>query len=96
MPISNWQTIWQVLWDHAVRDPGPFEIAEVAPEVARRLEVSPAEAEREIAFLLTELSRMPEGRRYFRRVGNAVVAQPGFLAAPKDEGSALSAYPFEL
>lgn len=94
--MSEWMTIWNSLWGTMSERRAPFEIGTIAPEVAGRLGVKPAEAEREIGFLLEELSRMPEGRRFFRREGNAVVALPEWTEAQRLGRSSQEAYPFEL
>jgi hypothetical protein len=94
--MSEWTKTWDVLWDRAARNGEPFEIDEVAPEIARRLEITPEAASREVAFLLSELARMPEGRRYYRREGNAVVALPELTEARGRGLAADDVYPFEL
>ncbi|MCA1685190.1 MAG: hypothetical protein LC745_04245 [Planctomycetia bacterium] len=97
--MSDSQTAWTMLWDRAARGlvPGsPFEIGEAAPDVARALKISDADARKLIGGLLTELDRMPEGRRYFAREGDAVVPLPEFKTAHNGSGSALDAYPYEL
>jgi hypothetical protein len=85
-----------IVWSRAARDRDAFEISEVAPEVASTLKMTERDAERVVAGLLKELERMPEGRQYFTVEGYAVVPLDEFIAAPKDEKSALDAYPFEL
>jgi len=94
--MSEWTTTWEVLWNQAAIDPRPFEISQVAPEAARKLGVAPDAAEREISFLLVELSRLPEGQRYFRREGNAVVALPELITAQEQGRTAQDAYPVEV
>lgn len=97
--MSDSQTAWTVLWNHAasMTTPGaPFEIDEVAPAVALELKIGDPEARHLIAGLLTELDRMPEGKRYFRREGNAVVPLPSFTRARAGTSSPLDLYPYEL
>jgi hypothetical protein len=93
---SEWQTLFALLWETAAKVRGPFEIAEVVPEGARRLGQPGGTVEREVRFLLTELGRMPEGRRYFAVEGDAAVPLPEFDRAPAGPGAARDAYPFEL
>jgi hypothetical protein len=93
--MSKAEAVWIILWEYALGHPGPFEIDEVVPEVERRLGVEAAEAKRLVGFLLTELSRLPEGEQYFAREGNAVVPLAEFEAAPKDPARAEEFYPFE-
>jgi len=57
--MSDTQTAWQMLWEHAAETAGPFEVAEIAPAVARKLGKSEAEARRLIVFLLSEVQRLP-------------------------------------
>jgi hypothetical protein len=87
-----------ILWRHAFRNDraAPFEISEVAPEVEKTLQVDDRNAERLVGGLLKELERMPEGKQYFRREGNAVVPLPELLTVPRDPGSEFAAYPYEL
>jgi hypothetical protein len=97
--MSDTQTIWMVIWNRATAPPGhgePFEIAEIATEVAERLKVSEQDATRRIAGLLDELERLPDGRQYFRREGNAIVALPEAANIPLDLPDELKAYPYEL
>jgi hypothetical protein len=94
--MSDTQTIWMVLWEHATKVAGPFELADVLPEIARTLKVSEQDARRETALLLKELDRLPRGRKYFRVEGNAVAPLPEFQASPKDADTAQARYPFEL
>jgi hypothetical protein len=94
--MSKPRTIWTIIWERAARDPSPFEISEMVPQVAAALGVDARDAEKRIAMLLKELSRMPEGEQYFTREGNAVVALPEFQRSPKDAATAAKAYPFEL
>jgi hypothetical protein len=94
--MTEGQTLWTILWNHAAQDPEPFEVAEVAPQVAQALGIAPREAERKVAELVRELSRLPDGCQYFALEGEAVVPLEEFQAAPKDEACALQAYPFEL
>lgn len=89
---SEWRMLFDLLWETALRVQGPFEIAEVVPEAARRLGQNERAADRELRLLLGELARMPEGRQYFTVEGNAVVTLPEVQTAP----SRADAYPFEL
>jgi hypothetical protein len=93
---SEWQALFALLWETAARVRGPFEIAEVVPEGARRLGQTDGTVGREIRFLLAELERLPEGKRYFTVEGNAVVPLPEFRATPPGPDAARDAYPFEL
>jgi hypothetical protein len=97
--MSDNQAVWTVLWTHAASSPNPsapFEIDDVLPAVAAALKVSEAEAEGKIGMLLTELGRLPEGRRFFAREGNAVVPLPAFLRARGTVARPVDAYPYEL
>jgi hypothetical protein len=97
--MSDYQTTFTILWQHAAGQakPGsPFEIDDVAPAAATALKVSPEAARKLIGGLLLELDRLPEGKRFFRREGNAIVPLPAFLAAVKTTTSPLDAYPYEL
>ncbi len=97
--MSDSQTAWKILWDHASKDspPGsPFEIDEVTAAVAGATKVSEAEARRVVGSLLGELDRLPEGRRYFTREGEAVVPLPEFLKARTGTSDPLELYPYEL
>lgn len=97
--MSDNQTVWSVLWNHAADrvPPGaPFEIDDVVPAVASELKVSADEARGKIALLLTELGRLPEGRQFFACEGNAVVPLSGFLRAAGKVARPIEAYPYEL
>ena len=97
--MSDSQAAWMAIWKHVVRSANPkepFEISEVAPEVARTLNISEARATSLIGNLLGELSRMPDGRQFFRREGNAIVPLPEFSEVPHETRAALAAYPYEL
>ncbi len=94
--MSDSQTIWMILWDRATSVQGPFEISDIVPEVSRRLDQDEKTAQKLILNLLAEVERMPEGERYFRVEGYAVVPLAEFFHAPKDQRAALDAYPFEL
>jgi hypothetical protein len=97
--LSDYQTAFTILWQHATAQASPaspFEIDEVVSAVATALKTSPEAARRLIGGLLLELGRMPEGRRFFIREGNAVVPSHAFLAAVKTTESPLDAYPYEL
>lgn len=93
---SEWQTLFGLIWETATRERGPFEIATLIPEAARRLGQPPPRVEREIAFLMAELERLPEGRRFFTVEGNAIVPLAEFNRAPTGPDAAATAYPFEL
>lgn len=97
-PLSDYQNTWIVLCRRAKQgDPNtPFEISEVVPELASRLKVSGPRAERLISMLLGELGRLPEGRRYFRQEGYAVVPLPEFASVGDGPEAEVAAYPFEL
>jgi hypothetical protein len=97
--MSEYQTVWTILCHRALVGPTPgqpFEISEVVSEVARALRVTDPEASRHVAFLLEELARLPEGRQYFTREGDAVVPLPEFAGLTTDAAAELSAYPYEL
>jgi hypothetical protein len=97
--MSDSQTVWSILWDHASKSAtvgSPFEIDEVLPEVCRALGVSEAAARKLISGLLVELDPMPAGRQFFGREGNAVVPLQGFFQALKEGVKPLDAYPYEL
>jgi hypothetical protein len=46
--------------------------------------------------MLTELSRLPDGKQFFRREGNAVVPLPEITQMPSSSEAELTAYPYEL
>jgi hypothetical protein len=97
--MSDNQAVWKILWDHAQGEarPGePFEIDDVVPAASEALGVIDDRARRLIGGLLVELARLPDGRQYFRREGDAVVALPEFFSAPRGPGAAEAAYPYEL
>jgi hypothetical protein len=97
--MSDNQTVWTYLCRHAAtgRPPGrPFEIGDVTAVIAQALGVPENRATALVGFLLNELARLPEGRQYFRREGNAVVPLPEFAGVPQDAKGILDAYPFEL
>jgi hypothetical protein len=97
--MSDSQTVWSILWDHASQGASigsPFEIDEVLPEVCSALGISEEAARKLISGLLVELDRMPAGRQFFRREGNAVVPLQGFFRAVKEGVKPLDAYPYEL
>jgi len=97
--VSDYQTLWTILCHRALSGPNPaqpFEISEVVPEVAKALLVTNPQAERMVAMLLGELGRLPDGRQYFTREGNAVVPLPEFAVITADPAAELAAYPFEL
>lgn len=96
--MSDSQTVWMILWQHALRDDRAqaFEIAEVLPDVEKALQVDELHARRLVSGLLVELERMPDGAQYFRREGNAVVPLPELLRVPKNPKAEFASYPFEL
>lgn len=94
--MSDFKTIWTILWTRAAARPGPFEISEVAPEVAQRLKISAQEAQKRTGELLKELERLPEGEQFFAREGNAVVPLAEFESADGTAAGAENAYPFEI
>jgi hypothetical protein len=97
--MSDSQTVWTILWNRALKGvrPGePFEIAEVIPEVAAALHVGVQEASHKVALVLSELSRLPEGRRFFALEGSAVVPLPEFLESSRGAPAPVSVYPYEL
>lgn len=96
--MSDSQTVWMILWQHAFRADRPqaFEITEVVPEVEKALQVDELHARRLVSGLLVELERMPDGTQYFRREGNAVVPLPELERVPKNPTAELASYPFEL
>ncbi|HEV3163181.1 MAG TPA: hypothetical protein VGZ22_04005 [Isosphaeraceae bacterium] len=98
--MSDFQTIWTTLWNRAAAEPGVFEIAEVAPEIASALslpEFSPSkEAHRRAVELLRELNRLPDGERYFALEGDAVVPLEEFQRSAKDTTTAQRTHPFEI
>ena len=96
--MTDTQTVWISLWKKAAADPAgraPFEIDEVVPAVAEALNRSPSDSGRLIRYLVGELERLPDGTQYFAREGDAIVPLPEFRESPKDDSSALAAYPFE-
>lgn len=94
--MSDTQSVWLELWHRATADPAPFEIADAAPQVASALGTEPQHAERMISGLLKELERLPDGKQFFTREGNAVVPLPEFFRCKHDDETALAFYPFEL
>ncbi len=97
--VSDSQTAWMILWKHASREstPGePFEISDVTATVSKQLNIKDREADHLISGLLTELDRLPDGKHFFRREGNAVVPMPSFKKAIADSVAPLDAYPYEL
>lgn len=96
--MSDSQTVWMILWQHAFQSgtAQPFEIADIMPEVTRTLQVNEDDARRLVTGLLTELARMPEGKRYFRQEGNAVAPLPELSQVQRDPKDEFLAYPFEL
>jgi hypothetical protein len=97
--MSDYQTIWTILCRRALSGPNPdqpFEISEVVPDVAKALQVTNPQAERMVAMLLGELDRLPDGRQFFTREGDAVVPLSEFAAVTADATAELAAYPFEL
>lgn len=97
--MSDSQTAWNVLWQHAAKATGhdaPFEIDEVVPAVAKALAAPEDKARHLISGLLDELSRLPDGRQFFAREGNAVVPLPEFTRDAGRVGNPVDAYPYEL
>ncbi len=94
--MSDAQTAWTILWNRALTTAGPFETSEVLPEVVARLKVDEQQAARLVSLLLTELSRLPEGRRFFRLEGQAIVPLQEFVDASRGTANPLSVYPYEL
>ena len=94
--MSDSQTIWAILWDHAKAAKGPFEIDDVLPDAAKALGKSGASLQRQVTSLIDELDRMPEGRQYFETEGNAAVPLPEFFAAVAQGKSPTDTYPYEL
>lgn len=93
--MSDSKKVWMILWNRAAEDPTPFEISDAGPDVAEHVNMTLPAAIHKIAFVLQELSRMPDGRQYFVREGDAVVPLPEFLDSDKDAATAEAAYPFE-
>ena len=94
--MSDSQTIWSILWDHARTENGPFEIDDVVPAVAKALGMADASAHRAITSLIDELDRMPDGRQYFDTCGDAAVPLPEFREAVAKGKAAAETYPYEL
>jgi hypothetical protein len=94
--MTDPQTVWTILWKRAQRTQAPFEIGDVAPEIAAALQIPEREASHKVGTLLTELSRLPEGEQYFRREGNAVVPLTEFASASEKTTKPLELYPFEV
>jgi hypothetical protein len=97
--VSDNQAIWTILCQHAAAGQppnAPFEIGDVTPVVAQTLSVPEGRARKLVETLLAELARMPEGRNYFRREGDAVVPLPEFAGVSHDPKAMLDAYPYEL
>ena len=95
-PMSKAHLIWMALWEHAALDPSPFEIDELVPAVQEATGFDAHESRYRVGFLLTELSRLPDGQQFFTREGDAVVVLDEFMQSPKDPATALDAYPFEV
>ena len=97
--MSDNQTIWTILWNHAasLSLPGAiFEISDLLPAVVEALKITDAEAQRVISMLLDELDRLPEGRQFFAREANAIVPLSSFLRAKDKVANPVDAYPYEL
>lgn len=94
--MSDTQRIWEIVWTRAAQGPNPFEVSEIAPEVARALEIPPDEAAERTLRFVRELERAPEGEQFFRAEGDAVVPLPEFERAAKDPATARQLYPFEV
>ena len=97
--MSDSQTAWKIVWQHAAKAPtpdAPFEIDDVVPAVADALGTPKDKARHLISDLLVELSRLPDGRQFFTREGNAVVPLPEFVKSVGRVDNPLDAYPYEL
>ena len=97
--MSDSQTAWKVIWQHAAKTPtpdAPFEIDEVVPAVAAALGAPEDKARHLISGLLVELSRLPDGRQFFTREGNAVVPLPEFTRVAGRVDNPVEVYPYEL
>ena len=94
--MSDSQTIWAILWDHAKAANDSFEIDDVAPAVAKALGTTEASARKSITSLIGELERLPDGRKYFDAEGYAAVPLPEFFAAVEAGKTADATYPYEL
>ena len=97
--MSENQTVWTMLWNHAAAQPtpgSPFEIGDIVPAVAAALHAPEAQALALVSQLLDELGRLPEGRQFFAREGNAVVPLSRFLQVSRTVTRPVDAYPFEL
>jgi hypothetical protein len=97
--MSDTQTVWTVLWNRAAWSATPgavMEISELAPGVMAALKVDRAAAVRLIATLLKQLSRLPDGARFFALEEDVIVPLPELAAARKAGRTALQAFPFEL
>src|SRR5262245_40975199 len=100
--MSDSHTVWMILRTARSRPLDPLNLrdlrghARVVPAVVAALHVDEKAASRLIATLFTELSRLPDGRQFFRREGDAIVPLPESLEAARAAPSPLSAYPYEL
>ncbi|MDB5349359.1 MAG: hypothetical protein JWN86_606 [Planctomycetota bacterium] len=94
--MSDTQTAWAMIWAHAAKTDGPFEISDIVPAVAAKLGNDQDEARRLIVFLIDEAARLPDGREFFALEGQAIVPLPEFLSARDAGETAMDAYPFEL
>jgi hypothetical protein len=97
--MSDNQTVWTILLKHALtgNDPrAPFEISEVVPQVVAALDIPEKRATQLVGGMLTELSRLPDGKQFFRREGNAVVPLPEIAQVSGSPEVELAAYPYEL
>ena len=93
--MSDSQQAWDVLWSHARANPDPFEIDEVVPAVASRIGSDEDKARQVVTFLLGEADRLPDGERFFRVEGRAVVPLPEFTEAVSRGVGPIESYPFE-
>jgi hypothetical protein len=97
--MSDNQTVWIILWNHAAGQPSPgspFEIDDVVPAVTAALHVPDDRARRLVGHLIGELNRLPEGHQFFAREGNAVVPLAEFLRMKSQVSHPVDVYPYEL
>ena len=83
--MSDNQTVWKVLWDHAKAPPTLDDRSRSttwSPPWRRPCRSAPTSpGARSAACWWRSLSRLPDGRQFFAREGNAVVPLSGFLKA---------------
>jgi hypothetical protein len=97
--MSDNQTVWTILLKHALTgtDPlAPFEVSEVVPQVAAALNIPEKRATQLVGGMLAELSRLPDGKQFFCREGNAVGPLPEIAHISGSREVELAAYPYEL